>query len=168
MPGPAPNRPGDHARERDAARGGKAWTPGTMRPVTIPSPPDYWDNVIVMAWESLQSSGMADFYQNSDWAYAYVVLDELAAYRRKGTDPNTGQPYPTHKVSGQMFAALTTALTKLGMAEGDRRSMRIALEQPPSEDKPAQLVAMDGYKDRLKKKKSGGNTVAPEDNPEAD
>lgn len=89
-------------------------------------------------------SGIADFYQASDYAYAHIVFSELSVYRRKGVNRETGEEYPTHKPSGQMFQAIMSALTSLGMTEGDRRRMRIELESP-AEESDAEILAIAEY-----------------------
>lgn len=159
--GPIPNRDADLARPRNRkGTDTQAATPGTLRPVIVPEPNLEWHPVARMAWDSLETSGMADFYQNSDWAMAYVILEELHAYLTPGIDiratreatKEAGEPvtvrYPERKLSGMTFTALMSALQALGMTEGDRRRMRIELHR--EEEKPdAQLIAIDGYRGML-------------------
>lgn len=163
MPGPVPNRSGNLSRERDAHRGGKEITKGVMRPVDIPEAPSTWDPVAQMVWESMRASGISDFYQQTDWAYAYVVLSELSAYRTPGFNKETGEDYPTHRPSGNMFAAIMSAMTSLGLAEGDRRRMRIELENPPTDQAVVAVVAIDKYRNRLGAAKVKGGDDHPHD-----
>lgn len=169
MPGTNPNRPGDLSRRRDANRNGNKWVQGTMRPTTLADVeiPENWHPVCKMIWESLHNTGMADFYQDTDWAYAYAILDEFSVYREpapmreKGPDgkwqdvidEETGevQYHKTHKPSGQMFQTLMTALKDLGMTEGQRRSFRVELEKPKEDDtNTARTVStLDEYRKKL-------------------
>lgn len=153
MPGPPPNRDSDLSRPRDrrGEAGGNAGIPATkgeLKPVNRPAPDPDWAPVAKMAYDSLITSGMADFYQDSDWAYAWIVLSELDVYRRRGTDKD-GNPYATHKPSGQMFQAIMSAMVSLGMTEGDRRRMRIELEDPKPEEEPATVLAIADYRKDL-------------------
>lgn len=165
--GPIPNRDSDLARprHRKGEAGAEPAARGTMRPVTIPEPDQRWSAVTRMAYDALLTSGMADFYQDSDWAMAWIALTELDAYQtpapvmEKGpdgkwqqvVDHETGelQFYRHHKVNGQAFSAILTALQPLGMTEGDRRRMRIELDAPKEPQRSAQLIAIDGYRDLL-------------------
>lgn len=146
--GPIPNRTGDLSRERDANRDDRPpVTKGTLRNTEPwPADPD-WSEFVQRVYGSLVTSGIADFYQDSDYAYAHIVMSELDTYRRKGTDRD-GVPYPTHKPSGQMFQAIMSAVTSLGMTEGDRRRMRIELESP-AEESDAEVLAIASYEDML-------------------
>lgn len=145
--GPLPNKDSDLARSRSrkGAEAQPAATMGVLRDVTIPDPDPEWGPVAHMLYESIKTSGIADFYQDSDWAFAFFVISEIDVYRRKGVNKETGEEYPTHRPSGQMFAALAGAMTALGLTEGDRRRMRIELEKP-KEEHDAQLYAIDSYK----------------------
>lgn len=159
--GPVPNRDDDLARDRSRKGGeSQAATRGVLREVGEHSPNLDWHPIALNAWRSLETSGMADFYQDSDWAYAYFVLDELSSYLTPGIDraatekatKEAGEPvtirYPERKLSGMSFTAIISAMTSLGMTEGDRRRMRVELEAP-REEHDAQLIAIDGYKSAL-------------------
>lgn len=160
--GPIPNRDADLARKRE--RKGSDTPPaskGLMRDVLVPNPNPEWHEIVRTAWDALDSSGMADFYQNTDWAYAYIVLEELNAYLMPGIDRKASEQaskeagedvvvrYPERRLSGMTFTAIMSALQSLGMTEGDRRRMRIELEAPKPEERSAQLIAIDGYRDLL-------------------
>lgn len=148
MSGPIPNRTSDLSRERDANRNDRTpVTKGTLRPTSRPAPDSEWGNVALMAYNSLITSGISDFYQDSDWAYAWIVLSELDVYRRKGKMTD-GTEYASHKPSGQMFAAIMSAMVSLGMTEGDRRRMRIELESP-KEESDAEVLAIAEYANEL-------------------
>ena len=153
--GPVPNREDDLARPRE--RGNAAdpgVTKGTLRPVEIPNPNPEWHHICRWAWDSLATSGMEDFYQNSDWMYAYIVLDELNGYLTPSIDREGSKKaskeagydvvvrYPERKLSGMTFTAIMSALSNLGMTEGDRRRMRIELTDQAPEDEGATVLSI--------------------------
>lgn len=161
LTGPIPNKENDLARPRERKGADvQPVTHGTLLDVTIPNPDPEWHQVVRMAWDALATSGMRDFYQNTDWAHAYIVLNELDAYLRPGIDKVASLKaskeagydvvvrYPERRLSGMTFTSIMSALTSLGMTEGDRRRMRIELEVP-KEEHDAQLYAIHGYKDML-------------------
>jgi hypothetical protein len=140
--GPVPNRSEDLSRERDANRGDRPEiTKGTLLPVTIPEPDPEWHDIAKMLWESLALSGQAAYYQQSDWAFAYSLCDDLSYYKNPLVDRN-GIEY--HKRSGQMLQTIYSAMERLLVTEGDRRRVRIELSEPePEEDEAAVLMLAD-------------------------
>lgn len=166
--GPVPNKSTNLSRERDANRGGRPPVTKGQSIDAEPWPADPgWTEPLRRMWESLAQSGQASFYQASDWAYAWFVFDEVNVYRKPApvmiTDPDdprkkrriqsvdeNGEPefYENHKPSGQMFQAIMSALSSLGMTEGDRRRMRIELEDKPEKD-DAEVLAIAEYQDLL-------------------
>lgn len=138
MPGPIPARSDELSRERDANRGDR--TPirtGEMLPVTVPHADPDWHPIARKVWESLKSSGMRSFYQNSDWAIAYSLMDDLSHYKK------------SEKRSSMQLAAIMQSLTALGLTEGDRRRMRVELALPESEQESPAATAVANYKGRL-------------------
>lgn len=146
--GPIPNLDSDLARPRARKGGGAApeATEGERLSVTIPEPYPEWDELSMMAYNSLLTSGQKEFFQDSDWAYAFILLDEFNAYRRpiparrmnkethkfEDVYDDDGNQVFYRKLSGQMFQTLMSALGALGMTEGDRRRMRIELKKRPT------------------------------------
>lgn len=138
MPGPVPNRSEDLSRERDANRGDRApITHGEAKPVKIPLAGRDWHPIAKRLWDSLKASGQADYYQQSDWAYAFHVMEELSLYKKSA------------KRSSMMFGALDAALTKLLVTEGDRRRARIELQAPEEEKPSAAVLALADYRQDL-------------------
>lgn len=140
MSGPIPKRSEDLARgkryepegsiqtTKGIARGGKAYpAKGTWHPMA-----KQWYN-------SLKKSGIADYFELSDWATAVVVAEELSNYLK--TDPM--------RRNGQMLTTLLTTMTSLGATEGERRRMRIELEAPKLQEVPASVTAINNYKKTL-------------------
>jgi len=147
MPGPVPNRSTDLSRERDANRGDRApITKGELRPVVIPHMDHSWHPISKMLWKSLKTSGQADFYQNSDWAFAYSLCEDLSMYKNPSVSKD-GEEY--HKRSGQMLQTIYASMERLLVTEGDRRRVRIELSAPISEEEPASVTAIADYKQGL-------------------
>lgn len=138
MPGPVPSRSEDLARPRERKGSDvQSVTKGELRGVTIPHKAQDWHPIAVKMWEGLKTSGQADFFQNSDWAFAYSLMDDLSYYKKSG------------KRSGQMLQSIYSALERLLVTEADRRRVRIELSAPEPEDKPASLIAIEGYRAAL-------------------
>lgn len=145
--GPVPNRSTDLSRERDANRGDRPpITKGELRPVVIPHMDPDWHPISKMLWKSLKSSGQADFYQNSDWAFAWSLCEDLSMYKKPLVSKD-GEEY--HKRSGQMLQTIYAAMERLLVTEGDRRRVRIELSAPESEEEPASVTAIADYKQGL-------------------
>lgn len=107
--------------------------------VVQPAADPDWHPIAQQLWEAMGESGQSMFYEPSDWAVAYSLMDDLTYYKR-GT-----------KRSGQMLQTIMSSLTSLLLTEGDRR--RVALElnrKSPSEDNEDEKVAvMDKWRQRL-------------------
>ena len=148
--GPIGNRSDDLARPRSRKGGdqGPAVKNGVMRPVTIPDTPAEWHDIAVMVWEALIDSGQSDFYQQTDWAFAYSLCDDLTHYKNGGRwNRKTGEFEPYR--SPEMLKAIQSAMASLLMTEGDRRRVRVELTAPASEQAPASVVALASYRDEL-------------------
>ena len=145
--GPVGNREEDLARPRSRRGGDRPdITPGVALPVEIPEPDPNWHKIALMLWESLTKSGQHLFYQQSDWAYAWHVCEELSLYKapRYARD---GVEY--HKRSGQMLVAIESAMSKLLVTEADRRRVSIELKAPESGENPEVDEVMDDYAKEL-------------------
>ena len=148
--GPVPNRSEDLARPRERKGGDNTpITKGTLRPVVIPEADPEWHPIAKMLWESLQESGQADFYQQSDWAFAYSLMEDLTRYKEPLVNQKTGEQY--FKRSGQMLQTIYSAMERLLVTEGDRRRVRIELTEPETNDEDAAVLAIADYQEGLKK-----------------
>ncbi|MEU8327320.1 hypothetical protein [Micromonospora sp. NPDC048839] len=135
MPGPVPNREDDLARPRERKGGDvQAVTRGELRPVVVPRADANWHPIARMLWDSLKKSGQADFYQQSDWAFAFSLCEDLSVYKKSG------------KRSGQMLQTIYSAMTNLLVTEADRRRVRIELHEAEEEETPASVAVMDDYR----------------------
>lgn len=135
MPGPVPRREAELARPRERKGGNvQSVTRGELRPVTIPRPDPEWHPIALRLYKALRSSGQADFYQNSDWALAYSLCEDLSHYKRSS------------RRSGQMLQTIYSAFERLLVAEGDRRRVRIELHASDDEAEPAAVLAIADYR----------------------
>jgi hypothetical protein len=147
MPGPVPNREDDLARDRK--RKGSEQVPvtrGVMYPVVVPDPDPNWHPIALMLWQGLTTSGQREFYQNSDWAFAWSLCEDLSRYKEPLTDKEGNEYF---KRSGQMLQTIYTAMDRLLVTEADRRRVRIELHEAPSEEASASVTAIEEYKRAL-------------------
>jgi hypothetical protein len=140
LPGPVPNHSDDLARPRERKGGGPNAAPistGERRPVVIPRADPNWHKIAKMMWDAMKKSGQDDYYQQSDWAYAYSLCDDLTYYKN------------ADRRSPEMLKAINTAMERLLLTEGDRRRARIELNEPEPETEPASVTAIADYKAEL-------------------
>ena len=138
MPGPVPNRSDDLARPRERKGSDQqSVKTGEMRDVTVPHADKDWHPIAQKMWAAMKSSGQADFFQNSDWAFAYSLMDDLSHYKKSG------------KRSGQMLQSILSAMERLLITEADRRRARIELSAPEEENESASVTAIADYKQGL-------------------
>ncbi|MFI5763885.1 hypothetical protein ACIA8F_23470 [Streptomyces sp. NPDC051563] len=138
MSGPVPNRESDLARPRE--RKGSDVQPvtrGVARPTKVPNADRSWHPIAKRLWDSLKTSGQADFYQDSDWALAFSLCEDLSYYKKAG------------KRSGQMLQTIYSAFERLLVAEGDRRRVRVELHEPEPEVQSAAVLAIADYRQDL-------------------
>lgn len=138
-----PNRVEDLSRERDANRNGRTpVTKGTLRETQRPRMNPKWHPIAKMMWTAGLTSGMEDFYQNSDLAYLYSICDDLSTAKFGAAKYG--------KVNANALAIIYTAFGNLGFSEGTRRQMRIELDKPEVESKDEAEAAIGEYKAMLK------------------
>lgn len=135
MAGPIPERTEFLAEPRKAERG--EVTKGTLRPVNIPTGDPGWHPVAMRVWDAMKNSGQADFYQESDWAFAYSLMDDLSYYKNSG------------KRSGQMLQSIYSAMERLLLTEADRRRARIELSEPEDKGEAASVTAINNARAAL-------------------
>lgn len=125
--GPIPKRSEDRQRRNEPDRPiTKAYGASD---VVIPEADPTWDPIATRLWESLALSGQSKFYEPSDWAMAYSLMDDLSYYKRGA------------KRSGQMLASIYSAMSTLLISEGDRRRVGIELARKTSEELESAGVA---------------------------
>lgn len=170
-----PMREDELARPRERKGGNTApVTHGEMLPVKIPATPKDWHPIAKRLFNSAKTSGQRDFYQNSDWAMLYSLCDDLSRYKHeedraarmnarrdewyeltederieRGLNPDVPPPHGGKGGSAMKLTATLNALTGLLITEGDRRRLRLELQQPQEETTPASVAAIDDYRARL-------------------
>lgn len=148
--GPVPNRSEDLARDRSRKGGDQqAVTKGTLREVVIPEPDPEWHPIAKMLWDGMVNSGQADFFQESDWAFAYSLMEDVTRYKEPLVNRETGELY--FKRSGQMLQTIYSSMERLLVTEGDRRRARIELVEPESDEESAAVLAIADYSSQLAK-----------------
>lgn len=134
MPGPPPKRDAERTRRVEPKSG--VARHGELRPVKIPPVDQTWHKRAKELYKSLKTSGQADYFQDSDWAYARILCDYLTRWYQ--------QP---RAMDG---ANIEQMMSKLGMTEGARRqTLRIELDLPEDEKPDAQVLAISGYQQML-------------------
>lgn len=140
--GPVPNRQGDYSRpdnEKRAAASGPGLKRGKLRKTKAPEPSPEWDEVALMIYESLKTSGQEDWFQDSDWAFAFLLCDEITKYRRQSQT----------RANAQMLATLMSGMASLCMTEGDRRRARIELEEDSTSEEDSVRQQIELYRNGL-------------------
>ena len=135
--GPVPKRTESRQRrnvsEVDVKRADGA--EDVSQPVADPD----WHPIASRLWESLGQSGQSRFYEPSDWAVAYSLMDDLSYYKASS------------KRSGQMLATIMSAMSSLLVTEGDRRRVQIELARPNADDSEenTKVAVMDKWRQKL-------------------
>lgn len=143
--GPIGEREDNLARPRER-RGSdeQAAKRGQLQPITIDWQPDEeWSEFTRNVWYSASASGMADFYQDTDYAELWFICQELDRYVKPKVNTKSGELW--FKQSPEMVKALLTGLSNLGFTEGDRRRIRVELDAPEPERKSASVTALHLY-----------------------
>lgn len=142
---PMPKRSEQLQRSRERKGVRDPITYGQMREVDIDyfEPDTTWHPTATMLWESVLSSGQADYYQNSDLAMLYHVCEEMSEYKF------------SNRKSANMLHEILQTLGDLLVTEGDRRRVRLELQAPRVEEKGLAATAQDTYADFFAGVKSG-------------
>lgn len=112
-----------------------------------------WHPVAKRWYESLSKSGQSRFYEESDWAAAWVLAEsisrELSPQVVKVLD--SGQIVKAHvPPTGAALSAWLKGMTALLVTEGDRRRAQIELTQTKADDgEVANVSNLDEYRLRL-------------------
>lgn len=133
--GPVPKRSSER-RRRNKPEGVQVTTaPVAVETVERPPADDAWHSIARDWYESLARSGQAVFYEPSDWATARYVAEAMS----RGLQAS--------RFSAQLFAAVSSAMTELLTTEGARRRARLEIQRDaPSDEKPADVTALDDYR----------------------
>lgn len=137
MPGPIPER-SDRRRRTNIPEGVQVTQAAGAEVVVPPDADETWHAVATRWFDSLKTSGQSAFYEDSDWATAYLIAESMSR------ELHTGEP-PT----GAALAAWLKAMASLMVTEGDRRRARLELERPSAEEVPADVDDLAEYRARL-------------------
>jgi len=126
MPGPVPKRT-EVRRRRNKSEVPTIKAP-SMSEVRVPEADPRWHPIALEWFGSLNTSGMRQFFEDSDWAYARYVAEAM----HRGLDSD--------RFSAVLFAAVSSAMDDLGVTEGSRRRLRIELQRGAPEESPGKAA----------------------------
>lgn len=136
--GPIPKRA--ESRQRRNKPEQDVVTAPASEDVVIPQPDREWHPIARQLWDAVQKSGQARFYEPSDWAVLYSLMDDLTYYKNGA------------KRSGQMLQTIMSSLSSLLVTEGDRRRLQIELARATSDElEDAGVAEMQKWRERLAK-----------------
>jgi hypothetical protein len=136
MPGPVPKRSEERTRRnKPENEGGVSLSKGERVPFRVPPVDKNWHDRAKQWYRSLSRSGMREYYELSDYEMARLLCDALTEYYKRPT--------------AMMLATILQGMTSLGVTEGERRRMRIELENPKENETSASIVAIDTYRAQL-------------------
>ena len=101
------------------------------------APADYWHPVALFSWQSFCESPLRRFYENTDYAQAWVTCELIHRCLKDG-------------MSAGRAMQLRMYLNDLGFTEGARRQMDVAIKREVEKADPAKVVA----KERLEARRA--------------
>lgn len=124
--------------------------PETGEIYTLDEPEWYWEPITMSLWESFSRSGQSIFYEPSDWATAYMLMEVLDRWL-KPQEVKVGQIGSSKDESGGgdityvfeekilpmpggVLTSILKGLASLMVTEGDRRRLRIELDRKKAQD----------------------------------
>ncbi|MEU6204581.1 hypothetical protein ABZ814_13450 [Micromonospora musae] len=103
--------------------------------VAVPPADEAWHELARQWYDSLASSGQAQFFEPSDWAAARYVA-EVMTRNLEGA-----------RFSSQLFAAVWTAMGDLLTTEGERRRVKLEINRkPPKPEGGGKVANLDDYR----------------------
>lgn len=154
--GPVPKRSTQRRRQNKESKPEKAST-ATEQPEPWKAAKG-WHPVAKRWFESLNASGQSQFYEESDWAVAYMLAESMSrdlkpqvvGIREDGE--KAGEPVLARiPLKGASLSAYLKGMSSLLVTEGDRRRAGLELEResakaslPPVDD----VTDLDVYRDR--------------------
>lgn len=139
--GPAPKRSEERKGHAHQAGGHAAGiTKGVARRVSKPKPNPEWCDFAKYVFDAFGKSGTADWAQNTDWAAAWILAENVNDYLR------------TSRRSAMAMSEIRQMMGDLMYTESARRRAGVELEEniKPAEDKGKQGV--DDARARLSRK----------------
>ncbi len=153
MPGPIPNR-SDQRRRTNKPEGVQVTKAEGAELVVKPDADPDWHPIAVRWFDSLKTSGQSAFYEDSDWATAYLIAESIDRELKDqpiimGAGETRRIEWVKQPVSGTALAGWLKAMGSLLVTEGDRRRARLELERPTAEEVPADVDDLAEYRARL-------------------
>jgi len=118
--------------------------------IALDEPEWAWEPITMGLWESFSRSGQAIFYEPSDWATAYMLMEVLDRWLKpqdvkvgqigSGKDESSGGniSYVFEQkivaMPGGVLTSILKGLASLMVTEGDRRRLRIELDRKKAQD----------------------------------
>lgn len=150
MPGPIPLRSDEKGPRHQNAENGMELKKGVARGVKkLPQADPKWAPRAKEWFNSLKSSGMVDFYEESDWATAKILCDALTGWYAK---------LPKDR-SAMLLDIILKQMGNLGATEGERRRMRIELDLPEIPEETTGSKAMDMYRQTVARPASNVSSI---------
>ncbi|MGJ9412381.1 hypothetical protein ACHAAC_06690 [Aeromicrobium sp. CF4.19] len=120
-----PNRSEDltSAGERKRKERDTTVARGRSIPATLPEPDPQWCTAARMIWDSMLESGGAAYFESSDYAVLHLTADQIDHLYQQG-----GRRSPEY------LRVIMQTLGSLLATEGDRRRLRIELQDAPDDD----------------------------------
>lgn len=141
--GPIPKRNAERLT-KDTKRRNQEAPSATANPVPAPRANPEWHPIARAWYNSLAASGMAQFYEPSDWAMAIVGAETVSRELEEkylGANPGDGPIYGHAPMNPQSLNALLKLSGVLGMTEGDRRRLGVELTRTNHEaEQEAQIL----------------------------
>lgn len=151
--GPVPKRSSQRRRQNKESKPEKAKA-ASKKPKPPAAKAD-WHPIAKRWFGSLRRSGQSQFYEESDWAMAYLIAESISRDLKPqvvGVVEETGEiVYAVIPMKGASLAAYLKAMTSLLVTEADRRRAGIELERevaakPP--DAKGRVARLDDYRRR--------------------
>jgi hypothetical protein len=136
--GPIPKRAEDRKR-RNVPIHGLVTVPGAVE-VVMPDADPAWHPIATELWAALALSGQSKFYEPSDWALAFSLMDDLSEYKMQS------------RRSAHMLSSIYAQMSSLLVAEGDRRRVGIELARTSKDElDDAGVIEMKRWRQQLSK-----------------
>lgn len=138
--GPVPKRKSElnGHRSKEEIWGDTVTRAPAGKDVRIPPASSKWHPIAKRMWNGLKKSGQSRFYEQTDWEFAYSLMDDLTRYKESA------------RRSPEMLKALLSAMSMLLMTEADRRRAGVELQQEaPELASRSNVEDMQAWKERL-------------------
>lgn len=142
--GPIPKRSEARTRVNKTGEDGIALKKGVALSYSWPEADTDWHPWVADFYGSFQQSGMQAYFQQTD-----VAALQLACRLLNREVVEKGRP------SAMFLAETMKMLDGLGITEGERRRIKIELDQPTVQEVDAKVVALQAARSRLKQSAQG-------------